>query len=95
MFVEPNDQTMTASAASQPCEETRTQTLLGSGLNDAGSQCHRVVGTTLKCHSVGWSVKIEEVTGERSSHSPRHFSIAKPQGWRLRSSVERTLLEGL
>lgn len=64
MFVEPNDQTMTASAASQPCEETRTQTLLGSGLNDAGSQCHRVVGTTLKCHSVGWSV-FEDRRGDR------------------------------
>ena len=57
LFVEPNDQTMALSAATRPCKETRTQTPLRAGLDDAGSQSHHMVGTpcpTLGCSCVGW-----------------------------------------
>lgn len=97
-FVEPNDQTMTLRAASRPCMEARTQTLLGAGLDNAGSQYHRMVGTpcpTLGCSSVGWSV-FEGRRGNRGKEQSFSQTLlkCKPQSWRLSSSEEHTLLKG-
>lgn len=98
LFVEPSNQTMTLSAASRPCMETRTQTLLGAGLDNAGSQCHCTVGIpcpTLGCNSVGWSV-FEGKRGDMVKEQPLNQALlnCKPQGWRLNSSEECTLLKG-